>query len=102
MRTRREYLKSNQATCLSAWRLTSGLRHGWLTPSGHVLERVVPDFQPDQRLKVNHHDLKFVAWMSGTVVGRLEVNHHDLKLVAWERLFRHPRAGVAIFRRKKA
>jgi hypothetical protein len=50
---------------------------------------VVPDSQPDGRLKVNHHDLKIVAWISGVVVGRLKVNHHDLKIVACERRFRH-------------
>jgi hypothetical protein len=30
--------------------------------TGHGLQRVVPDFQPERRLKVNDHGLKQVAW----------------------------------------
>jgi hypothetical protein len=73
----------------SAWFLTFDLPPRWLILSGHALQRVVPDFRPDQRLKVNDHDLKLVACQGEAVVCRLKVNDHDLKLVACESLFRH-------------
>jgi hypothetical protein len=40
-------MKSSKATCFSAWFLTSGLPHAGQALSGHVLQRVVPDFQPE-------------------------------------------------------
>ena len=44
---------------------------------------MVPDFQPDHRLKVNDHELKLVAWREVARRCRLKVNDHELKLVAW-------------------
>jgi hypothetical protein len=37
----------------------------------------------EQRLKVNDHDLKIVAWVGSAAGSRSRVNDHDLKLVAW-------------------
>jgi hypothetical protein len=61
-------VEPSQATCFSAWWLTFSLQANTGAPrSGHVLQRVVVDFQPI-RLEVRNHALKHMA--CAAVVGR--------------------------------